>query len=279
MIEKFLDRLREDAHQGRLELPVLPDVAIQALFIADQPDTTISDIADLVSRDSAIAGRIIRHANSPAYRGTTPCTTLRAAITRLGLQRARQIIIALAMRETFETGIDSIAERAETLWKHSLDVAILSYLIARTQRHLDAEVALLAGLVHDIGALPILKRAAVDPALSQDPEALEVVIRIAHVALSRLVLKHWNFHPETIRIVVEHEKIDRTIDDEAPVSELDVLQAANIEALRATRAPLAAVDRTKIAAIRRLAEPRGGTEIPWDRNRQAFDTINSLFAI
>lgn len=275
-VEKFLERLREDVERQHVEIPTLPDVSVQALFITQDESSSISDLVHLISRDTALAARLIRHANSPAYRGLTRCATIRSAVTRLGMERARQTIIALSMKKVFQSGNETIRSRMETLWNHSLEVAIVSYLLARRHPHLDPDTALLAGLVHDVGMIPILRRAEKTPEIYEDPRALQAAADAAHVPIGRAMLKCWNFEPDIIRAVAEHENLQRQPEEDEPISYVDILQAANIESYCATTHRLASVDRDSVAALRRLAASPGTTWLNWEEDPIGLEHVNQI---
>ncbi|WP_019626360.1 HDOD domain-containing protein [Thioalkalivibrio sp. ALJT] len=275
-VEQFLDRLRQDLERQHIEIPTLPDVSVQALFITQDASSSIIDLVKLVSRDTALAARLIRHANSPAYRGLSHCSTIRSAVTRLGMERTRQTIMALSMKTVFQSGNETIRERMEALWNHSLEVAIISYLLARRHPHLDPDTALLAGLVHDIGMIPILRRAEKTPEIYEDPRALQAAADAAHVAIGRAMLKSWNFEPEIIRAVSEHENLDRQPERGAPVNYCDILQAANIESHNATQHRLAHIDRSSVASIRRLAAKSDTTRLNWEDDAIGLEHVNQM---
>ncbi len=275
-VEKFLERLRSDLERQQIDIPTLPDISVQALFIVQDDTSSIADLVNLISRDTALATRLVRHANSPAYRGLSRCATIRSAVTRLGMERARQTIIALSMKEVFQSGNDAIRQRMEALWNHSLEVAIISYLLARRHPHLDPDTALLAGLVHDIGMIPILRRAEKTPAIYEDPRALQAAADAAHVAIGRAMLKNWNFEPEIIRAVADHENLQREPEPESPISYSDVVQAANIESHVGTPHRLAHIDREGVAALRRLAPRSSNRDLDWEGDAIGLEHVNQI---
>ncbi|WP_018861912.1 MULTISPECIES: HDOD domain-containing protein [unclassified Thioalkalivibrio] len=275
-VEKFLERLRSDLERQQIDIPTLPDISVQALFIVQDDSSSIADLVNLISRDTALATRLVRHANSPAYRGLSRCATIRSAVTRLGMERARQTIIALSMKEVFQSGNDMIRQRMEALWNHSLEVAIISYLLARRHPHLDPDTALLAGLVHDIGMIPILRRAEKTPEIYEDPRALQAAADAAHVAIGRAMLKYWNFEPDIIRAVADHENLQRESEAETPISYSDIVQAANIESHAGTRHYLAHIDREGVAALRRLAPRSPRRELEWENDAIGLEHVNQI---
>lgn len=276
-MDAFIAELREDIRTQALHLPTLPDTAVQALFIINDPSSSIQDLAGIVARDTAIATRLVHYANSPLYRGEAPCNSIKAAITRLGMDKARAAIMALAMKDVFTSAHESIADRMEGLWSHSIEVAALSMILASRQPHLDPETALLAGLIHDIGVIPILNKAAETDFLTTDDAMLDRVISGLHNNLGKAILKVWSFDPEFIEVAGEHDNLARSPGD-APVDYTDIVTAANVESYAGTRHRLASVDRLTIPAYRRLGCTPASPDLDWENAEEAIQEVNLIFS-
>ena len=145
--EEILARL-----QGDLSLPAFPDVLARLDAVLSDPEVDVREVARLVQTDSVLSGQILRMANSAYYsRGGTSVANAQAAIQRLGLKAVRGLVYALTLPRLFQGG--DFQYRA--LWKHSLAVAALSSEIVSFVGGGSAErdLAYLAGLLHDVGAL------------------------------------------------------------------------------------------------------------------------------
>jgi putative nucleotidyltransferase with HDIG domain len=278
IVDAFVAGLRADLQNNGVQIPTLPDISLQALFIINRDDSSIDDVTAVVARDTAMATRLVRYANSPAYRGLTRCATIKSAITRLGLQKTKNILLTMSMKEVFNTGHRSIKERMERLWEHSMEVAALSMLISLRQPHLDGEVALLAGLVHDVGVVPILNKAKDIDEIVHNDEQLGVIVASLHSAVGKAVLKAWNFDPDLIAVAAEHENLKRDPGDDAPVDYVDVVQAANIESYQATRHRLARVNRLHIPAYRRLGYTAEDPDLHWDQSKRGMEQVSRIFS-
>jgi len=250
-IKDFVEQLRKDIARNKIKLPTLPNISLEALVVVNDDSSKVVDVADVVAKDTAIASRLIKYANSPIYRGVNPVTTIKAAITRIGFEKVKNAILTLAMKEVYTTGNKTLQRRMERLWEHSMDVASRCAVIAKNFEHLDQEEALLAGLVHDIGAIPILLKAADYEVLTSSEENLDKIIAPLHSAIGRDILKVWKFDPRMIEVAAEHENLQRDMGDQ-PVDYVDIVQVANVMSYEGTKHPLAHAHRSQIPAFRRV---------------------------
>jgi putative nucleotidyltransferase with HDIG domain len=136
-------------------------------------------------------------------------------------------------------------------WQHSLYVAALSHFIATNYTQLNADEALLSGLIHDIGALPILEYSEMLLDVAIDEKTLKKIVHTLHPKVGMLVLKTWNFSPALITVVAEHEKLDR--DPGTEVDYTDVVIVANLLSYIGTDHPYNKLDWTSVPAFSRLA--------------------------
>ena len=250
-LKDFVDELREDLASNKITLPTLPDVAIEALLIVNDIDTSASDLVKVIHKDTAITARLIRYANSPLYHGLQPITSIKPAITRIGFERVKSAIYTVSMKEVFETTYLPIEQRMKELWSHSVQVATYGASLAKRYTSLDPDIALVAGLIHDIGKIPILIKACEHKELTENPEFLDQVLTKLHSNLGGVILKLWKFDPLMVTVVTEHEDLKRNPGN-APVDYADIIQVANIMSYEGTEHPLATIDRETIAAFARL---------------------------
>lgn len=149
--EEILRRL-----QGDLSLPAFPDVLARLDGLLADSEVDVRDVARLVQTDSVLAGQILRMANSAYYsRGGAQVANAQAAVQRLGLKAVRGLVYALTLPRLFQGG--DFQYRA--LWKHSLAVAALSaeLVVFVGGGAAERDLAYLAGLLHDIGALVLAR--------------------------------------------------------------------------------------------------------------------------
>ncbi len=97
----LLDALIQRIESKGLNLPTLPDVALQVRSIAEDPDSSAQDLAGAIARDPAIAARLVQIANSPLYRGLNEITSLPQIVTRLGMRTISQLVVSISMQQSF----------------------------------------------------------------------------------------------------------------------------------------------------------------------------------
>ena len=136
------------------DLPSLPAVVMELLGSIDQEDVDISVLAKKVSHDQALTAKTLRLANSSAYGLQVKVTTIQQAITFLGFQTTRNLIIAAAVTGCFPEG-QCAGFDDKAFWRHSIATAACAKVLARRMRF-NQDYAFTAGLLHDIGRLVLV---------------------------------------------------------------------------------------------------------------------------
>ncbi|MGD8908501.1 MAG: HDOD domain-containing protein [Chromatiales bacterium] len=262
VFKEFVVSVREDLKANKIYLPTLPALALEALLVINDVDSSASDLQKVISRDAALTARLIRYANSPLYRGLSTITAIRPAITRIGFQRVKNAVYAVSMKEVFRTSVKEVERRMDALWSHSVKVGAQAAMLAKSQPGMDADVALVAGLVHDIGHIPLLIKACEFKALINKPKALDKILHKLHTQLGGSILKLWKFDKQVIKAAAEHENLERDPGD-APVDYVDIVQVANVLAYEDTEHPLANIDRSTVKAFARIKQ---GESAPQSRD-------------
>lgn len=221
----LLQRIISDAKSGRLRLPSLPDLAIKVRAAVNEPRRSSADIARLVQFDPALAARLIQIANSPLYRGARKYDNCHSAISRIGMEPSRNLIVSFTLRNLFKARTPLLCERLQQTWQHSCRVAAISSVLARLTPGLDPDRALLAGLVHDIGVLPLLQYIETLQ-LDTNPERLDKLIGRLRAALGTFVLKTWQFEADIAGIPTHAEDWGR--DSGSAVDYGDIVQVAHV---------------------------------------------------
>lgn len=251
----FALELREDIAKNRIKLPTLPAISLEALLVVNDAASSMADVAKIITKDTSMAARLVRYANSPLYRGIHNVSSVKAAITRIGIDAVKHAILSLAMRDVFTTAYRSIQIRMEALWKHSVAVASRAALLAEYFPHLNRDEAMLAGLIHDVGIIPILIKAKDHEMLLEKEERLDKLIQALHMNLGRFMLTHWSFDQAMIDVAATHDQLDRTLTDDQ-VDYVDLVQVANILSYAGSDHPYAAIDRAKVPAFARVGMAR-----------------------
>jgi HD-like signal output (HDOD) protein len=170
-------------------------------------------------------------------------------VCRLGIVQSCNLAVGFAMQQMFQATSEIIDRRLRAVWAHATQVAAISGVLARNYTRLKPDQAVLAGLTHNIGALPVLTWAEEHDRLLNDSLTLDRVIEELHGELGSLILRNWKF-PEELAMVPEwYARYDR---GPHGTDYVDVVMVANLQTYAGTNHPCATLDRTSIQAFHNL---------------------------
>ncbi|MCG2586668.1 HDOD domain-containing protein [Massilia sp. TS11] len=171
-----IDAFKHIAHQaarGELHFPTHVQATLKLREALADPGCHVDEAARLVQAEPLLAARTVAIANSAAYsRGGPDVTHVKAAVSRLGFSTLNALVAATIVRQLEgEITHPLVRQHAEQLWQHSAHVAALAAIIARRVSKVDANTALFAGIVHEVGGFYLLSKAEAMPEiLDGDPE-------------------------------------------------------------------------------------------------------------
>ena len=246
----FVNELIQDLESGNLQLPTLPEVALRVRDVVDDENASANQIAEIIAQDAALSARLLQVANSPLYRGRQEIDRLSMVVSRLGNKLVRNLVTSQVMKQMFQATNDMVDKRLRAVWEHSVQVAAIARVLAANTPGVMPDQAMLAGLLHDIGTLPILYRAEERDELLDTPGLLDELIMRLHTRIGGAILKHWKFPDMLVAVAAEHENLER--DHPGPADLIDVVQVANLQSHMDTDHPLAIVDWSNVSAFQRL---------------------------
>jgi len=210
----------------KLVLPTIPDVSFKIRRAINDDKASSTSIARVVQIDPSITGRLIQISNSPLYRGRKKIESCPEALTRLGLRAAQDIITAFAMKSIFKAKSPVIARKMAELWAHSSYVASISAVFAHRIPGFDPDRAMLAGLIHDVGIVPILTHADNHPDIIANPKDLAETVKQLRVDIGVQIVRRWDFPSDFEDVVINAENWFRT--DNQPASYADIVMIAQL---------------------------------------------------
>lgn len=225
---RFVQSLEEEISSGTVELPSFPDIPFRIKKALDDPDITAREVAQIVATDPVFSARILNVANSAALaRVSGPISDIPNAVTRIGFRMAHAVAMSVAMSQVMQDApVGKVRDRLTRLWRHSLSVAALSYLIAKSRRAWNPDEAMLAGLMHDIGKVYIFSRAHKEYGeLIDDDMILDAIVTQWHGGIGEAILLNWGFSPAMAQVASEHDCLER---DGEQVDLTDVVLVANL---------------------------------------------------
>lgn len=185
--------------ENKLTLPSLPAVALK-LKQAMEFEIDIREAAKIIQIDPPIVTKLIQIANSPLYSPISPVTNCQEAVTRLGLNATRQLVMGIGLKHMFRSQNKHLLGAMQSLWKNSLYISSLSFILAQESGRVNPEDALLAGLISDIGIIPLLHFAEQHPEHYKNLSELDEVIPVLRAPIGKLVLHTLGFSEELAQI-------------------------------------------------------------------------------
>lgn len=187
-------------------LPVFPAVALKTLALASGEEVSFQVLENLVSSDQVLAGNLLKVANSALFSPARVISNIRLALSYIGLEAARKVLMAAVMQPLFAS------ERLKELWRHSVEMAQVAERLARCSGRVNPEEAFLCGLVHDVGRLAMERLSGEVPAAHARllakgccPVFAELLLcRFEHGDLGADILRVWNFPEHLIEAVQHH---------------------------------------------------------------------------
>ncbi len=130
----------------------------------------------------------------------------------------------LAIKQAFTTSNKALSEPFKQVWQTSVDVASSCRALAKARPELDVEHAVLAGLIHNIGVLPIIVLANHQSTLVPDTKSLRDITREIQAPVGNKILSFWNFPQSLIDVASQWNNFNRTHD--ASADYVDLVEAA-----------------------------------------------------
>lgn len=134
-----------------LNLPKVSEAGMRILDVLAKDDYTIIEISEVVAEDPTLSGMMLKYANSPLYRRQQEITSVRNAISLLGVKNVKLVVTLAAMRSF--SGRHSIV--VEKLWEHAFTIALISKEISMLISRRLAEEMEFTGIIHDIVSMTL----------------------------------------------------------------------------------------------------------------------------
>jgi len=135
------------------QLPSLPHVLVDMLHACQGNKMSFQDLAVIISRDAAVAARVVSLANSSFFSRGAKINGLERALLVLGTDTIKTLVITAAIQQFFSGFNSGHTDFLKAFWKRSLSCALLSKSIAILTSYPNPEEAYLTGLLHNIGEL------------------------------------------------------------------------------------------------------------------------------
>lgn len=248
--QKILQALEEKIKTNQLVLPSMPDVFLQVKKIVDDPSSNIGNIAKIIIRDPSLTARVLKVANNALYRGDHEITNLQYAVSRMGLQLVKTLVTSHAITQMFNQPRGILKLFFNKLQNHSIEVSAHAYAIATNYSKLNPDDALLAGLVHNIGYLPMAKCIESFPEIQKEPGLLVEIMGKVHTRVGQMILTSWSFPKNIIDAAIHYEHQFRSGSPKLDLA--DIVIIASLNTYRETDHPCTLPDWSQYPAFQKI---------------------------
>ena len=135
-----------------------PEICIKLQDLIYNPDSSMSDIAQLISVDPSLSARLLKIANSSFYSFPSQIDSLSRAITLIGTADLYNLALATSTPEAFGKLENKQHLDINRFWRHSVNTGITSRILANQLGFRHSEGFFLAGLFHNLGKLVVLEQ-------------------------------------------------------------------------------------------------------------------------
>ena len=202
----------QDLVACNVRLVSLPEICVQVQSLAESPNTTAEDIAEIVGKDTALTSRLLKLVNSAYFRLPRKVDTVTRAINLIGIRELRNLTLAASAAEVFSRVPGELIDMA-TFWQHSVYCGLVARHLAQRCSVLHSERLFTAGLLHDVGRLLMLMKLPENTAQAESLRILskkdvceleQELIGFDHAEVGNALLQHWNMPSNLCASVLYH---------------------------------------------------------------------------
>lgn len=197
------------------DIRTLPLVAIRVNELINDPNSSSSDIAEVLKKDQVLTAKILRLVNSSYYAIPGGVADVQRALAFLGFNTLAQLVLSLSVFSVFSAD-DTTEFSMLQFWRHALGTAVCSELLARRLKIPRPEEAFTCGLLHDIGKLVLHEvdaprlLAIVAETARDSTSFLDVEKKLdlpGHSYLGEVIATKWGL-PQVIRLAIRYHHFD-----------------------------------------------------------------------
>ena len=268
------NEIMQAVESGTLQLPSLPEIALRIRKAVEEPGVDTDQISRLMELDPALSARLIKVANSPVTQGVDPIRSMRDVVARMGLKMTRSLVLSFSAAQLFKSQHPVLKKQMKKFYAHSIEIASICYSLGTRVNSLEADELLLAGLIHDIGVVPIIAYIEKTGLEFTDESEIESIIYSLRVAVGVMVVKSWDLPKEMLNVVTHAEHWMR--DSGGDLCAEDVIIIAQIYDCLRRKQVTHLPDFAKVPAFNKMFPDKQDPEFAMEVLDQAKDEINVM---
>lgn len=219
MVQDMPENIGEDKASKLIaltdELPPMPHVVGQALKLIGDPESSLEELAAVLAQDQSLLAMIIKVSNSALYSTGQEISSLQTAITKLGVNIVRSLVLTASTHSVFPKDDVKIGRFGKALWDHSKECGLAARRLAQTIGYPDSEEAFVGGLLHDIGRLAILlgypeEFAEIERCNKAGEkgllEAEQDILDFDHTVIGQMLAQKWHMPSGLLACVEQHHR-------------------------------------------------------------------------
>ena len=224
-ISEILDKVKS--------FPTIPGAGAKMLSLLEEPDTSVSEIEDILRYDPGLTANILKLANSAYFGLPSKIGSLKQAVILLGLKRLIQLVVASCVSAVMDKSVPGYNLPSGDLWRHSIAVSIASEALVKGKKRIDGEDVFTPALLHDVGKMIL------GSFVSEELEAIQsiaakgipwvvaenMVLGTDHAEIGARILANWSLPAGIINAVRWHHDPDSP---DASNLQMDVVYLANV---------------------------------------------------
>ena len=206
-----------------LSLPSFSANARKIKAALNRPGLNLESLFDLTASDPVLAVHLISKANMPVLKGNGKSGGISAAIQLIGVESATLYMQKLLSREIFQSDSEMLNKQFQQFYGRSLEIACMASVISRLSGQLSADHAFLAGLLHEIGIVPILVYIERTKLSVGSDEELARIIRHLKPAIGSMVIQQFNLSGDMVDVVETESDWTRDVSGDVDVCDLVIM--------------------------------------------------------
>lgn len=194
---------------GEVVFPTYFDAVLRLRKVLNDPNESITNIAHAISAEPLISAKLLHLANSAAYNPEgKEVLDLKSAVIRLGVNIVHTAALSIVMTQLMRAkGMAEYAATTHALWEHSIQTSAAAFILARETSRVNRDEAMLAGLIHDLGAFYMLYRASQYDELRHRPDTIKYLIIQWHESIGVSLLNALGLPEEIIEAAIDHDHV------------------------------------------------------------------------